>query len=73
MTEVALAWVIQQPILMSTIVGARTPDQIVQNTKALDLRLSDDDLATLGSATNSVKEFLGPNPDLWAPETRYAL
>jgi len=73
MTEVALAWVIQQPILMSTIVGARTPDQIVQNTKALDLRLSDDDLATLGSTTNSVKEFLGPNPDLWAPETRYAL
>ena len=73
MTEVALAWVNQQPSVKSTIVGARTPQQIIENIRALELQLEDTVLASLNSATDAVKSFLGRNPDLWSPETRYAL
>jgi myo-inositol catabolism protein IolS len=73
MTEVALAWVNQQPSMKSTIVGARTPEQIIENIQALELQLDDTVLASLDTATNAVKNFLGANPDLWSPETRYAL
>ena len=73
MTKVALAWVMQQPGLASTIVGARSPEQISENTQALGLELSSDVVSALNDATEAVKTFLGPNPDLWAPESRYAL
>ena len=73
MAEVAIAWVIQQPGLQSTIIGARNPDQVAQNVKALELQLSQASLAELAAATEPVKTFLGANPDLWAEETRYAL
>ncbi|MDA0349675.1 MAG: aldo/keto reductase [Verrucomicrobia bacterium] len=73
MTEVALAWVNQQPAVKSTIVGARTPQQIIANIQSMELQLTDEILASLDRATDAVKSFLGPNPDLWAPETRYSL
>ena len=73
MAEVAIAWVMQQPGLVSTIVGARNPKQVEQNVKALELQLSDESLAELSEATAAVKSFLGANPDLWAEETRYKL
>ena len=63
----------QQPGLTSTITGARNPDQVAQNVKALELQLSDASLSELAAATEPVKTFLGANPDLWAEETRYAL
>ena len=63
----------QQPGLASTIVGARSPEQISENTQALGLELSSDVVSALNDATEAVKTFLGPNPDLWAPESRYAL
>lgn len=73
MTEVAIAWVSQQPGLASTIIGARNPDQVKENVGAMELRLSEDILTSLAEATDTVKTFLGPNPDLWSPESRYAL
>lgn len=73
MTEVAIAWVMQQPGLSSTIIGARNPEQVEQNVKARELQLSDGVLGELARVTDTVKSFLGSNPDLWAEETRYNL
>jgi aryl-alcohol dehydrogenase-like predicted oxidoreductase len=47
MAEVALAWLAQKPAVTSVILGARTPEQLAQNLKAADLRLSPDDMARL--------------------------
>lgn len=73
MSRVALAWVLQKPAISSAIVGARNPDQIVENIKAIDLVLDEETMMALEGATDSVKTFLGRNPDLWAAESRYTL
>jgi aryl-alcohol dehydrogenase-like predicted oxidoreductase len=51
MAEVALAWVTSQPGVTSTILGARTLDQLEANLRAADLRLSDDQLAALDAVS----------------------
>jgi len=71
MEAVSLAWVAQQPGISTVIVGARNPDQIKNNAAAGDLQLDASTLASLGGATDEVKEILGANPDLWQSETRY--
>ena len=40
MAEVALAWVSDQPAVTSTILGARTTEQLATNLKAVDLHLT---------------------------------
>ena len=45
--QVALAWTLQRPTITSLIVGARTEEQLADDLAALDLRLSDDELARL--------------------------
>jgi aryl-alcohol dehydrogenase-like predicted oxidoreductase len=45
--QVALAWLLERPGVSSVIVGARTEEQLVDNLRAADLRLSDDERARL--------------------------
>jgi aryl-alcohol dehydrogenase-like predicted oxidoreductase len=45
--QVALAWLLTRPTVSSVIVGARTDEQLADNLKAAELRLSEDDLARL--------------------------
>ena len=70
MATVALAWVAQQPGVTSVLAGARRPDQIVENTRAADLQLSDEVLSRLDAATEEVKNIIGPNADPWRTESR---
>jgi aryl-alcohol dehydrogenase-like predicted oxidoreductase len=49
--EVALAWTLAQPGVTSVIAGARRPDQLVQNTAAVDLELTATDLAELDTVS----------------------
>ncbi len=52
MAEVALAWVTDRPGVTSTILGARTVEQLETNLKAADLHLSDDEVAALDEASD---------------------
>ena len=70
MATVALAWVAQQPGVTSVLAGARRPDQIVENTRAADLKLSEEVLSRLNSATEEVKAIIGANADPWRTESR---
>ena len=70
MATVALAWVAQQPGVTSVLAGARRPDQIVENTRAANLQLSDEVLRRLNAATEEVKDIIGPNADPWRTESR---
>ncbi|SFA96652.1 aldo/keto reductase [Azotobacter beijerinckii] len=46
-SDVALAWLLHNPVVTAAISGPRTVEQLRQNLKALSLRLSDETLAKL--------------------------
>ncbi|GAB2607828.1 oxidoreductase [Paractinoplanes abujensis] len=52
MAEVALAWVTDRPAVTSTILGARTLDQLDANLKAAGLHLSAEETAALDEASD---------------------
>ncbi|MEX2627804.1 MAG: aldo/keto reductase, partial [Ilumatobacteraceae bacterium] len=52
MAQVALAWVAQRPGVSSVILGARTTQQLDDNLAAAGLRLSDDEMARLDTASD---------------------
>jgi aryl-alcohol dehydrogenase-like predicted oxidoreductase len=52
MAEVALAWVTDQPWVSSTILGARTTEQLEANLRAAGLHLTETELGTLNEASD---------------------
>jgi aryl-alcohol dehydrogenase-like predicted oxidoreductase len=70
MADVALAWVLQQPGVTAVLAGARKPDQIINNARAVDLKLTDEILNRLSDATQEVKNNIGPNADPWRTASR---
>lgn len=71
MAQVSLAWLLHQPGMTSVIAGARIPEQIKQTAKAADLELSPEVVDELSEATEEVRRKIGPNPDMWASESRF--
>ncbi|HEX4955680.1 MAG TPA: aldo/keto reductase [Thermoanaerobaculia bacterium] len=47
LSELALAWTLDQPAVTSTIIGPRTPEQLASCLAALALRLTDEDRAVV--------------------------
>ncbi|WP_239126531.1 aldo/keto reductase [Asanoa siamensis] len=47
MAQVALAWVLSKPVVSAPIVGATKPHHLSDAVAALDLRLSDEEIAAL--------------------------
>ena len=56
-STVALAWLKAQPGVSSSIIGARTLDQLDANLKALDLLLTPEQIASLDNASKPVLNF----------------
>ncbi len=65
-STVALAWLKSQSSVQSTIIGARTLEQLDANLKALDLTLTPEQMASLNEvskpALNFPADFLVPSP-----------
>ena len=70
MANVALTWVMQQPGITAVLAGARQPDQILNNARAVDLELTDDISNRLNDATEEVKQKIGSNADPWRTASR---
>ncbi|MGN8048721.1 aldo/keto reductase [Curtobacterium sp. 22159] len=47
MAQVALAWVLRNPVLSAPVVGATKPGHLADAGAALDLRLTDEEIATI--------------------------
>ena len=45
--EIALAWLLRRPAVASVVIGANTETQLRTNLKAVDVRLTDDDMERL--------------------------
>jgi aryl-alcohol dehydrogenase-like predicted oxidoreductase len=72
LSQLALAWVVQQPGVTSPIVGPRTMEQLEDNLKALELKLSEgelkriDEIVPPGTHTSPYYEAdFGPNQHRW--------
>jgi aryl-alcohol dehydrogenase-like predicted oxidoreductase len=51
MAQVALAWLAARPAVTSVILGARTTEQLADNLKAADLKLTDEEMDALTAAS----------------------
>ena len=67
----ALAWVLSRPGVDTVLVGGRSPEEIRDSARAVDLELGSDMLEELTRVTDELKETLGPNPDMWLSDSRY--
>ncbi|QEF99798.1 General stress protein 69 [Stieleria maiorica] len=65
MAELALAWTIAKPGIVSIIAGARNADQARQNSGFLERTFPTETIDQLDQATEELKNALGSNPDLW--------
>jgi aryl-alcohol dehydrogenase-like predicted oxidoreductase len=52
MAQVALAWLIDRPMVSSVILGARTVEQLRENLGATGVHLTDDESAALDAASD---------------------
>ena len=52
MAQVALAWLVDRPMMSSVILGARTLEQLSENLGAADLRLTSDETERLDAASD---------------------
>ena len=66
MAQVALAWLLARPAVTSVILGARTTAQLDDNLGAVDVTLTDDDIASLDRVSDPSPEdypYGGPGVD----------
>ncbi len=64
LAQLALAWLIQQP-MTSAIAGARNADQAIQNAQAAKVLLSEADLAAIATIGSHVTDHLDDDPLMW--------
>lgn len=57
--QIALAWLLHQPVVSSVIIGAKKPEQLEDNLKATSVQLSTEELAQLQEASKLAPEYPG--------------
>ena len=57
--QVALAWLLHQSVVTSVIIGAKRMDQLEDNLGAVDVKLSQDELARLDEVSRLQEEYPG--------------
>ena len=63
--QLALAWVISRPGICA-IAGARNAEQAAQNAAAVNVRLSEQDLAAVDEIGKTVTDPLDEDPIMWS-------
>ena len=57
--QIALAWLLHQPVVTTVIIGAKKQEQLLDNLKAVDVTLSADELAKLDEVSKLSPEYPG--------------
>jgi len=57
MSQLAIAWVLQNPNVSSAIMGATTPKQVKENVKAAGVKLSADTMKAIDGALGKLPEY----------------
>ncbi len=54
LAQLVIQWTLHQPGITIALVGARTPEQAIQNAKAADITLSDEEIAQINEELNNL-------------------
>jgi aryl-alcohol dehydrogenase-like predicted oxidoreductase len=57
--QIALAWLLHQPVVSSVIIGAKRADQLQDNLAATDIRFTSDELQQLNAVSELPREYPG--------------
>jgi aryl-alcohol dehydrogenase-like predicted oxidoreductase len=57
--QIAIAWLLHQPVVTSVIVGAKRPEQLADNIAATEVILTPEELVTLDSVSRLPAEYPG--------------
>lgn len=57
--QIALAWLLHQPVVTSVIIGAKKPEQLEDNLKAIDVKLTPDEINQLNEVSKLTPEYPG--------------
>jgi aryl-alcohol dehydrogenase-like predicted oxidoreductase len=57
--QIALAWLLHQPVVSSVIIGANKPDQLSDNLKSVEVQLSTEELNKLDEISKLSPEYPG--------------
>jgi aryl-alcohol dehydrogenase-like predicted oxidoreductase len=57
--QIALAWLLQQPVVTSVIVGANKTEQLADNLAAANVRFTAGELAALDEVSRLAPEYPG--------------
>jgi len=57
--RIALAWLLHQPVVTTVIIGAKKQEQLQDNLKAVDVKLTADELARLDTISKPAPEYPG--------------
>lgn len=57
--QLAIAWLLHQPAVTSVIIGAKKTEQLEDNLKAIDVKLTPEELQNLDEASKLEREYPG--------------
>ena len=57
--QIALGWLLHQPVVTSVIIGANTPEQLVDTLAAPEVKFSTEELARLNEVSELPSEYPG--------------
>lgn len=57
--QVALAWLLHQPVVSAVIIGAKKPEQLEDNLKAIEVQFTPEELTQLNEASQLTPEYPG--------------
>ncbi|KNC94764.1 aldo/keto reductase [Trabulsiella odontotermitis] len=57
--QIALAWLLHQPVVSSVIIGAKRANQLEDNLAATDIRFTEDELQQLNAVSELPREYPG--------------
>jgi len=57
--QIALAWLLHQPVVTSVIIGANKPQQLSDNLKSIDIQFTADELSKLHEISQLTPEYPG--------------
>ncbi len=57
--QIALSWLLHQPVATSVIIGAKKPEQLADNLKAIEVKFTDDELSRLDEVSKLAPEYPG--------------
>ena len=57
--QIALAWLLHQPVVTTVIIGAKKQEQLTDNLKAVDITLTPDELSSLDAVSKLAPEYPG--------------